>query len=174
MRSRSDSTFTRERFRLAGHGHHHAARCVLEAAKTAPGPVPALTLASASYLVQVALECGFKARILAMAGCESVEDLRRRHPKVYDPLFVTKQGHDLDKLAKQLGVERLMATMGKGWREDDCWQRITSSERPFSLRYGTEDVDEAAATDEVDRCADLLAVLLSGFVRTKRKRPEKK
>lgn len=103
-----------------------------------------------------------------------MEELKRKQPKVYDPLFVTKQGHDLDKLAKQLGVERLMATEGRGWREDGCWERLTSAERPFSLRYGTEDVDAAAATEEVDRGAELLSVLLSGLVRTKRKRPEKK
>jgi len=174
MRSRTDSAFTLERFRLAGHGHLHGARCILEAAKTASGPVPALALASACYLVQVALECGIKARILERGGCTSVEELKRKQPKVYDPLFVTKQGHDLDKLAKQLGVDRLMATMGRGWREDDCWQRLTSSERPFSLRYGTENIDDAVATEEVERCAELLSVLLSGLMRTRRRRLEKK
>jgi hypothetical protein len=172
MRIRSDSAFTLDRFRLAGRGHLHAARAILDAAKSASRPNPALALASACYLVQVALECGLKARILEKGGCSTVAELKRKQPKVYDPLFVTKQGHDLDKLAKQLGLDRLMATMGKGWREDACWQRLTSSERPFSLRYGTEDVDDAAATEEIERCDELLSVLLSGLVRTKHKRPE--
>lgn len=174
MRSQSDSTFTLKRFRLAGHGHLHAARCILEAGKTASSPVPVLALASACYLVQVALECGLKARILARGGCVDVEELKRKLPKVYDPLFVRKQGHDLGKLAEELGLNRLMATMGKGLRQDDCWQRLTSSARPYSLRYGTEDVDDAMTTEEVERCAEVLTVLLDGLVRTKRRRPEKK
>lgn len=174
MRSQSDSAFTLERFRLAGHGHLHAARCILEAAKAAPVPIPALALASACYLVHVAVECGIKARILARGGYADVDELKRKQPKVYNPLFVTKQGHDLAKLAEELGLHRLMATMGKGLRQDDCWQRLTSPVRPYSLRYGAEAIDDTMASKEVERCAELLAVLLSGLVRIKRRRPEKK
>jgi hypothetical protein len=169
------SVFTLDRFRLAGRGHLHGARCILQNDPPSSGPVPALASASASYLVHVALECALKARILEKGGCDSVEELTKKHPKVYGPLFTTKQGHDLDKLAKDLGVDRLLATLGKGWREDECWKRLSSSNRPYSLRYGTEDLDDAAVAEDVERCAELLEVLLSGLRRMRRdRRPEKK
>lgn len=169
------SAFTLDRFRLAGRGHLHGARCILQGDSPVSGPVPAMAPASASYLAHVGLECALKARILEKGGCASVDELTKKHPKVYDPLFTTKQGHDLDKLARDLGVEGLFRTLGKGWREDECWKRLSSSKRPYSLRYGAEDLDDAAVAEDVARCAELVEVLLSGLRRMRReKRPEKK
>lgn len=171
----SSSVYTLDRFRLAGHGHLHGARCILAEDTATSGPVPALARASASYLGHVALECALKVRILEKGGYADVEELKEKHPKVYGRLFTTKHGHDLDRLAKELGVEGLLATMGKGWRDDECWKRLSSSERPYSLRYGIEDVDDASVTEELERCTELLDALLSGLSRMKRsRRPEKK
>lgn len=168
------SVFTLDRFRLAGRGHLHGARCILRKDGPSPTPVPALAPASASYLAHVALECALKARILEQGGCTSVEELQKKHPKVHGPLFTTKQGHDLERLAKELGVDRVLATMGKQWWDDDCWKRLSSSKRPYSLRYGTEEVDDASVTEEVERCTEILEVLLAGLGRMRRARRQEK
>jgi len=156
-------TWTLDRYRLAGHGHLHGARCILESKPAKTVPTPALTPASASYLAHVALECALKARILFRGGYPSAEALQAKLPKVHAHLFRSAAGHDLGKLATELRLEGFVQTHGKSWREDACWKRMTLDARPYSLRYGVEQADRSRAKEELDRTSELLDVLLGGI-----------
>ncbi|MCG8556719.1 MAG: hypothetical protein MJD61_15745 [Proteobacteria bacterium] len=165
----SDEHWTLHTFRSAAAGHLHGAECVLSVLPQNPTH-PARAPASAAYLAHVALECAIKARLLYRAGCADGEDLKKKQPKVYDALFRRRQGHELARLAEEVRLSKLMKVEGKQWVDDDCWKRLTTSERPYSLRYGAENIGASAAGAEVARSKELADVLLSGIGFSKRKR----
>lgn len=134
-----------------------------------PGPSlgkrPALAPTSASYLAHVALECGIKARLLYRGGVFSIDDLQSKQPRVYETLFRSRTGHDLAQLASEVNLAGVMAAEGKPLNQDACWRRMTAPTRPYSLRYGAENVEETHVKEEVNRSNDILDVVLSGIGR---------
>lgn len=68
-----------------------------------------------------------------------------------------------------------MTTVGREWKEDACWKRISSEARPYSLRYGAEDVRRDQLGEELERVSEILARVLSGIPNnTSRTRAKKK
>lgn len=156
-------TWTLEKFRRAGQSHLESAEYVLSKVPAGGRKSPALIPASAAYLAHVALECGMKARLLARGGYASVDALKEKAPQVYAALFKGSNGHNLAILADQLRIKEILALNGKHWISDACWTRIASSERPYSLRYGAEQIDRAKVAEELKRASELLDVLLIGI-----------
>ncbi len=154
---------TLEQFRRAGYSHLKAAELILDSLETGSAGTPAQVPASAAYLVHVALECGIKARLLFRGGFTSTDALAAKLPHVHKTLFSSRKGHDLTALSQQVRLQEFVATNGRSWRNDSCWNRITSPQRPYSLRYASEQVDRNAAREEVQRASELLGVLLSGI-----------
>lgn len=164
--------WTITRFKMAARGHLHAASCVFETEQgqqRKPETRPATVPASAVYLAHVALECAIKARLLERNGCASVKDLERKDPKAFKVLFRSTKGHDLPVLAKKIRLENFVKTYGKEWSEDTCWERLSHSDRPYSLRYGAEEIAETEAQEDVARSRELADVLLSGITGKKRR-----
>lgn len=159
----TDPKWTLDSFRRAGHGHLHGAKCVLRGDAARGAPPPALAPASAVYLAHVALECALKAQLLSRGGCATTDDLAKKLPKVHSTLFRSARGHDLGALACQLGLKGFVETFGKTWVDDECWKRMASSDRPYSLRYGAETISRSTAEDEVQRVSFLSETLLSGI-----------
>ncbi|MBI2893934.1 MAG: hypothetical protein HYY06_10310 [Deltaproteobacteria bacterium] len=118
---------------------------------------------SAAYLAHVALECALKARLLSRDGYASAEALAEKQPRVHAALFRSTQGHDLAALAGYLRLNAFVETQGKPWLDDDCWKRMASSQRPYSLRYGAEPVAQASTQEEINRASALVEVLLQGL-----------
>lgn len=155
--------WTLDRFRRASRSHLKSAEHIIDRTSLKGSSDPALIPASAAYLAQVALECGLKARILYRGGCSSTDELERKMPEVHKNLFKGAQGHKIGYLAKHLRCDDLVELEGKPWKEDACWTRITSNDRPYSLRYGAENVEVANVKEELARTSDLLDILLSGI-----------
>lgn len=151
--------WTLDRLRRSGRSHLASAQHVLRNASGGGGT--AVKPGSAAYLAHVALECVLKAHVLYRGGCASAEDLRRKNPKVHADLFQGKHGHDLQFIADSLRLPELMKREGKRWSHDDCWNRITSSERPYSLRYGVEDVGDTDTQKELQRTSEIVAAVLA-------------
>lgn len=160
--------WTLRHFNLAARGHLHAADSVLRH-QSDSGQMPTRTAASAAYLAHVALECAMKARLLYRDGCDSVKDLARKSPNVSHLLFKTSKGHDLTILSEKLALSRVVKLDGKTFANDACWKRLCSEARPYSLRYGTEEISEKDAREDVSRSRELTDVLLSGIQRSPRK-----
>ncbi|MBK7539707.1 MAG: hypothetical protein IPI49_31025 [Myxococcales bacterium] len=161
-------------FRLASHGHLAGAKAILEDNGTSTrGSLPAKSSSSAAYLAGVALECSIKAKLLARGAYESTEALKRKLPLVHKALFKSKDGHDLGKLARELRLMDVIRANGKNWEEDNVWKRMSSPERPYSLRYGSEHLTAKDAESEVARARELSETLLSGLstASTRRSRP---
>lgn len=154
-------------FRRAGRAHLNSARKLIDSARTEADRNAGGT---AAYLAHVALECGIKAHLLHRAGCDGVLALKRMSPPVHDALFSGKKGHDLGQLAEQLRLKQLLATEGKTFQVDDCWNRLRASERPYCLRYGAERLEVEEAGAEVQRAMELFDVVTAGLVRRRRKR----
>ena len=167
-------TWTLEKFRRSGRSHLEGARYVLNHVQDVRPGQPMLMPLSAAYLAHVALECIMKARLLYRNGCASTEDLQRKYPKVYAALFQGKRGHDLDFLSESLRLPELMKLEGKTWVDDDCWKRIASTERPYSLRYGAEDVEASKVEQELQRAAEISTALLSSTKTIARRRTKKR
>jgi len=167
----TDDTWTLRRFRLAGQAHLHGARALLA---SAPGASkggerpPALLPSSATYLAQVALECAIKARILWRYGFDSAAKLKSAQPTVHERLFKSKHGHNITELAAELRLKEVVAAEGKALADDACWRRLCSSERPYTLRYGAADLDEADAREDIDRVASVTEALFAGLGRFRR------
>lgn len=159
----TEHQWTLDNFRRAGRGHLHGALRVLGSSPKRVGSEPVLIPASAAYLAHVALECSMKARLLSRGGYASAEALAEKLPKVHAALFRSIQGHDLSVLGTSLRIKNFVETCGKTWSDDDCWKRMTSSARPYSLRYGTEPLERGTAEEEVRRASTLLDILLDGI-----------
>ena len=155
-------TWTLERFRRSGRSHIDGAQHLLKEVQAIRSPDAGIRLGSAAYLAHVALECVLKARLLSRNACASAEDLQRKHPNVYAALFSGKLGHNLQFIADKLRLPELMRVEGKPWVDDDCWNRIASSKRPYSLRYGAEDVSSGAVEEELQRSEEIIAAVLAG------------
>jgi hypothetical protein len=156
-----EPTWTLYRFQRAGRSHLSAAKHLLEALER--NDASDLNPSSAAYLAHVGLECALKARLLWRGGVESAEDLEEKHPQVHAALFRGRQGHNLGALAKELRLQRLLATEGKPWKDDSCWKRISHSDRPYALRYGTESMERDVAKEELDRIAEIAGALMAGL-----------
>jgi hypothetical protein len=118
----------------------------------------------AAYLVHVGLECWLKARIMDMLGIETLSDLKKKRPRVADRLFAGVSGHDLDELAKQAALPRLLAAKGAADVIGDVWLRMCGTERPYSLRYGAASVDRKQAEAEL-KVAQRVQDVLEGVLR---------
>jgi hypothetical protein len=118
---------------------------------------------TAAYLASISLECSIKARLLYRGGFENVDDLQLKQPAIFKALFSSKHGHDLQKLADNIRLPSLVGLEGKIWNDDDVWKRMASSGRPYSLRYGSEELTSDDAKAEVHRARELSGMLLSGL-----------
>jgi hypothetical protein len=145
--------------RAAALGHLHAAERVLAVSREQP-PAPSLTRVSGCYLAQVALECSLKAQLLFRAGCVDEAELQGKQPRVHEALFRSRRGHDLQLLAHNADLRGLLATEGKAYPQGACWSRLTSAGRPYSLRYGTEDLRDDLAAEEIGLARVIAGVLL--------------
>lgn len=159
-------TWTLERFRRSGRSHLASAQHLLDLVKQAL-PATHAKPHSAAYLAHVAVECALKALLLSRNGCASKEELELKHPKAHAALFHGKSGHDLKRLAEHLRLGRFMGLSEKAWSEDDCWKRIVNDDRPYSLRYGAEEVSAEAVEEELERVKAVVGTVL-GAIRTVR------
>jgi HEPN domain-containing protein len=150
---------TLEEFRRVGRSHLEGAVHVLEKTLSGSPTHQAFLPTSAAYLANVALECGLKAILLSRGGYASAEDLAKKQPKVYQTLFRGKSGHSLGDLAAFIRFQNMVEANGKKWKEDQCWERMTSVERPYSLRYGTERIKREHAEAEIERAGELFEML---------------
>ncbi|HOW51400.1 MAG TPA: hypothetical protein PLV42_05065 [bacterium] len=141
-----------------------SARHILDNFPAPPPPPPALILSSSTYLAHLALECAIKARLLHKQGVNSVDDLEKKHPKIHTALFRGKKGHDIQKLSTDVDLQGILKNEGRPLQKDACWTRIISSTRPYSLRYGTETLQRAEASEEISRISGILELLLSGLI----------
>lgn len=156
------SIWTLDRFRRAGVGHLRSAEHVLEKAKSRTVGEPSSLPGSAAYLAHLALECVLKAHLLARGGCASAEVLERRHPRVHDALFKGRRGHNLKNLADQIRIESVLNLAGAKWNDDATWKRMAADDRPYTLRYGVEQLSPGDAENELKRASALLATLVRG------------
>jgi hypothetical protein len=126
------------------------------ALQNATKPIPA------AYLAQIALECAFKARILGLYHCSRLSTFKDKHPDLWDKIFKGKNGHDLGGLSQEAVWPRLCITLGKeSPLTGNVWNRIKSKEpeRPYSLRYGMENLSLPEAQEELDLCDIVLAMV---------------
>ncbi len=147
-------------FRLSAISHLAAANRILE---TNDATTAGRTPATAAYLAGLSLECLLKARILLRGGVESVEKLREKQSAVYKALFTSAKGHDLNNLAGNLRLDALLASEGTKAPKAEIWERLSHAQRPYSLRYGSEQLSSADATAEVAEVSRLHAPLLAGL-----------
>lgn len=144
---------TRLQYYRAAQDHLGAASQLLDAAAQTRPQV-------ACYLVQVGLECAFKARLL-----QEAEALRRPledflTPKEVYEFFRTSKGHNLSLLSQQVALRRaLTSTGGLVLLSEPQWTRICQEGRPYSLRYGQETVTKEDAQSAVDFAQSLVTSL---------------
>ena len=125
------------------------------------GQAPILPM-SVAYLAHVAIECALKVRLLYRSGCASKEELAAKQPSIHRAMFQGKQGHDLQLVATQVRLRAAMVSEGKAWKEDDCWKRMASLNRPYSLRYGFEALTKLEAEQELARAEEIVSAILAG------------
>ena len=139
-------------FRTHARNTFHGAKKLQDDSK----PVPA------AYLTQVAMECAFKARLLALFGCSRVSEFKDKQPVLWKKFFAGKTGHSLSELALVTDVERLCKTARmENPLAGNTWARMASSdpERPYSLRYGWESISDSQALEELNVCDNFLRLL---------------
>jgi hypothetical protein len=120
-------------------------------------PIPQVVV----YLLHVALECALKARIVRMARCRSVYDLRDRKlmpEQDFKRIFRGVDGHRLGELAQVARLNRLLADCGTKL-EERVWERMCHRMRPYSARYGSEAPPLTIARAEFELGAILLTCL---------------
>lgn len=159
-----DQDWTLERFKQAGLAHLHSASHVLRSVERDKA-APSLASASATYLTHVALECLLKAKLLRRGGYENVAKLKKSLPKVYKNLFRGVAGHSIEQLSDELRLRRELAGQSDCVTNDACWVRVCSAERPYSLRYGAEELTVTEATEDVGRAEQIAHILLRGLGR---------
>ena len=101
-----------------------------------------------AYLSSISVECSLKSLILKASKVSDTDVLKKRHLRLYESLFQSKNGHSIDKLAI---ASRLSAYLGNEapQKNDSVWVRMCSSERPYSLRYGSESLTRQEANAEL-------------------------
>jgi hypothetical protein len=157
----SGPSSTLETFRRSCRSHFESAQHVLGRASAAGSHESHVRPCTAAYLAHVALECVLKAHLLYRGGCASVGHLQSKNPSTYSALFQGRRGHNLQVLADKLGLPRLLRIEGKAWVDDECWKRISSDARPYSLRYGEEDVSCKEVEQELKRAHEIITAVLS-------------
>jgi HEPN domain-containing protein len=155
----NNQDWTLRRFKQAGQAHLHSASRILKSAD-GNNTGPALTSVSATYLAHVALECLLKANLLRRGGFENVAKLRKSLPRVYENLFRGVAGHSIKQLADELRLHHVLVGQDDSLTNDACWARVCSSERPYSLRYGAEELTVKEATEDVNRAEQIARTLL--------------
>ncbi len=112
-----------------------------------PAKVPAGLPATIAYLSNVAAECALKSLILKGATVTKTEEFQLAQPKIHKALFQGKAGHDLGELAR---AAQLMRRLDRDAPEpaNPVWKRMCLDARPYSLRYGIEDVTAKGADEE--------------------------
>jgi hypothetical protein len=87
--------------------------------------------------------------------------MERKQKKIAD-VFRGREGHDLNRLARELRLENLLQTEGVEWTDDERWQRLTDDERPYSLRYGCESPDIFQVREELRLAKAISEAVLRG------------
>lgn len=148
-----------DHFRLVAVSHLAASKKLLTSGVSSHRRNPS----TAAYLATVSLECVLKARILYRANIENDDDLRRKLPDVHRKLFTGASGHAVGTLAQHLRLEELLKLEGKSLPDHSVWTRLCHAGRPYSLRYGVEDLSVEEALAEVRAVESLHEPLLSGL-----------
>lgn len=93
----------------------------------------------ASYLVHIAVECVFKARLLTMRRATRMQMARTTmSEEEYKSIFESARGHDLRHLSTYVSLGRLLAAENREVLvQTPAWRRMCAPDRPYSLRYGT-------------------------------------
>lgn len=144
--------FTAARQRLA------AARQVIDSASS---PKPQ----DACYLVHVAIECALKRRILQLnPRAQRISHLKPLlGDNLYQRLFASKEGHNLSLLIEKSSARRLLqAKRQERLLVGSIWTRMCDTERPYSLRYGTESISCSDADDSLSLGEVLIDLVLEG------------
>lgn len=117
---------------------------------------------TACYLMHTGLECALKLRLLKQSRVVSSEALRSRlKPDVFERLFQSRHGHDLETLASHATLPRwLEARRQRDLIRGRVWGRMADSSRPYSLRYGVEGVPLKDAEAELTLGESLVSLLL--------------
>ena len=133
---------TLSHFRAAAEAHLHIASAQIV------GTPPSRTPGAIAYLSSVALECSLKALILKHMGAVDLGDLRNRQPRIHSRLFSSRTGHQLDQLAAQANLARYLGGDSPQMKAPHVWRRMCGQDRPYSVRYGFEEVNEDDALAE--------------------------
>lgn len=120
-----------------------------------PGP--------AAYLIHVALECAMKLRILVSQRVERTDELRNSRgmdKTTFDGLFSGRSGHDLHHLAKVARLRSLLVAKDREQLlESKAWRGM-AGDRPYSLRYGTEDITDSESEDHLKLAKEITLLIL--------------
>lgn len=114
----------------------------------------------AVYLAHVALECHIKSWIL-----EPFQGNQRRfqdaNPSLHKELFGSSDGHELDRLMKQLNLPRRLIASGttKNPCQGPVWTRMKDGKRPYSLRYAEEEITLEKVREEVELAQTIMQTL---------------
>ena len=143
----------RDQFRHSAQTKTAAARALVADRQT--HFVPAI------YLSHVALECALKLRILLKNSAQHVERLSHLLPKKeFDALFNGRTGHDLHYLGNTACLRRYLIAHGSEHLLDSQEWKAMAGDRPFSVRYGTENIPARTARSQVQFSAQLAALIL--------------
>lgn len=156
-------------FRKSTYGHLAVAKAVLEGRGLIPREPPS------ALERRLSRQC--RSRVFnqgAIAVPPGVPERRRgaerstrRPTRVYSR---ARKGTTLKKLAGEVGLQESVKLEGGSWADDGTWMRMTSSERPYALRYGAEEVSPVEADAEVTRTHTLVKTLLAGIGHSRRPR----
>jgi len=95
-----------------------------------------------AYLASIAAECALKTLLMTHHSIRKTEEITEGH-QLRD-CFAGSGGHNIDRLLHHLRGESIPAF------SENLKERMTSSARPYSLRYGEEKLDTNKAKAEID------------------------
>ncbi len=104
-----------------------------------------------AYLAHVGLECLLKAWLLFKNNARDTYQFRSRLPAAEVDEIFSGKGHDLRVLAEKASLRRhLTAGDEQDLMDRPGWSRLTSTGRPYDVRYGVANVAVAHAREEVE------------------------
>jgi HEPN domain-containing protein len=140
-----------------------AARQRLAAARQVIDPAHAPRPQDACYLLHVAIECALKYRILETAhGPKRISQLKEvLTDQKYRQLFASSEGHNLELLVGYSCLKRFLQANGQQeLLTGAAWKKMCKADRPYSLRYGTEQVALQDANVALELANELLKLVL--------------
>lgn len=152
---------TQQNFVEAARSHRAAAELAAGAAVHAIRPF------SHAYLRALAVECAAKACILKKMRATDVAELKRKNEKHWKALFKGSAGHDLVKLEQAADLKTKMRVAGVAFPSVPDWHRLAgnggspATERPYSLRYGSDAVTATEAAFQAAHLDSFVDVLLA-------------